>query len=154
MPEIVAKPVSQENGSAHDAPRESIDQVRDLLFGSQLRTVDARIQNLDERLKQEATAIRAELTALGAQLRESLESLNRQHQTFERAAGQADAELRDHLLKQSASLTDNLEKTSQRITQELDRMHQGLRSDKIDVAALVSGLTDLASRLGDSNKKQ
>lgn len=156
MPDV-AVPVpkaSAENGAAHDGSRESIDQVRDLLFGSQLRTVDARIQNLDERLKQEASTIRSELTALGNQLRESLESLNRQHQTFEAAAGQADAELRDHLLKQSAALSGNLDRTAEKISAELDRISTKLKTDKLDVAALVAGLTDLAGRLGDKGQKQ
>jgi F0F1-type ATP synthase membrane subunit b/b' len=143
-----------DNGAPHDAPAESIDQVRDLLFGSQLRTVNARIQNLDERLRQEAAAIRTELQALGAQIRDSLDSMSRQHQNFEAAAGQADAELRDHLMKQGAALTSNLESASQRIGTELDRIHKGLRTDKLDVQALVAGLTDLAARLGDSSQKQ
>jgi DNA anti-recombination protein RmuC len=154
MPETVSSTPSSDNGVAHDQQKESIDQVRDLLFGSQLRTVDARIQNLDERLKQEAATIRAELTALGAQLRESLESLNRQHRTFETAAGQADAELRDSLMKHSAALSSTLDKTSDRISQELDRIHNKLKSDKLDVAALVAGLTDLAGRLSDSVEKK
>jgi phage-related tail protein len=154
MPDVAVQKASSDNGLAHDGSKESIDQVRDLLFGSQLRTVDARIQNLDERLKQEAATIRSEVTALGTQLRQSLESLNRQHQTFEAAAGQADAELRDHLMKQSASLSANLDKTAERISAELDRISNKLKTDKLDVAALVAGLTDLAARLGDKGQKQ
>jgi len=153
MAETAAQSTDGANGAAHDTP-ESIDQVRDLLFGSQLRTVNARIQNLDERLRQEAAAIRTELQALGAQIRDSLDSMNRQHQNFEAASGQADAELRDHLMKQGAALTSNLEAAAQRINTELDRIHKGLRTDKLDVQALVAGLTDLAARIGDSNKKQ
>ena len=156
MPDVAVPKASADNGAAavHDGSRESIDQVRDLLFGSQLRTVDARIQNLDERLKQEAATIRSELNALGSQLRESLESLNRQHQTFEAAAGQADAELRDHLVKQGSALSSNLDKTAERISAELDRISNKLKTDKLDVAALVAGLTDLAARLGDKGQKQ
>jgi F0F1-type ATP synthase membrane subunit b/b' len=154
MAETATESAGSDNGAIHDGSTESIDQVRDLLFGSQLRTVNTRIQNLDERLRQEATAIRSELQALGAQIRDSLDSMGRQHQNFEAAAGQADAELRDHLMKQGAALTSNLDSASQRISTELDRIHKGLRTDKLDVQALVAGLTDLATRLGDSVKKQ
>lgn len=181
MSDTVSQAQSPVDGSTSDAPRESIDQVRDLLFGSQMRMVDARIQSLDERLKQEASTMRAdfdrrltdldgsirnelvqqagkldserikrieELKALGAELRESLKGLDQRHRTFEQAAGNADAELRDHLMKQSAAFSSDLAKTGERISAELDRITTGLQSDKLDVAALVGGLTDLAARLG------
>jgi len=176
-----AQQTASPNGSASEPPRESIDQVRDLLFGSQMRMVDARIKSLDERLKRETSALRSnfdrrlneldegirhelvqhagrldserakrveELKSLGAELRESLKSLDQRHRSFEQAAGLADAELRDHLLKQSAAFTTDLGKTSERISAELDRITNGLQADKLDVAALVTGLTDLAGRLG------
>ena len=169
------------NGSASEPARESIDQVRDLLFGSQMRMVDARIQSLDDRLNQETSSLRAdfdrrltdldgtirnelvqhanrldserakrveELKALGTELRELLKSLDDRHRTFAQAAGQADAELRDHLMSQSATFTAELAKTGERLSAELDRITNGLRADKLDVAALVAGLTDLAGRLG------
>ena len=187
MAETAPNKTSPANGSATEAPQESIDQVRDLLFGSQMRMVDARIQNLDERLRQDTsnlradferrlsdldTAIKNELTqhasrldaernkrvedlkSLGNEMRESLKTLEKRHQTFEQAAGQADAELRDHLLKQGASFTSDLGKTSDRLSSELDRISTALKSDKLDVAAIVSGLTDLAGKLGGSNKAE
>jgi len=71
-----ASQASTGNGSASEAPRESIDQVRDLLFGSQMRMVDARIQSLDERLKQETSSLRADferrLTDLDSAIRNEL----------------------------------------------------------------------------------
>ena len=171
------------NGSPSEPARESIDQVRDLLFGSQMRMVDARIQSLDERLNQETSSLRAdfdrritdldgtirnelvqhasrldserakrveELKALGAELKELLKSLDDRHRTFAQAAGEADAELRDHLMTQNAKFTADLTKTSDRISGELDRITNSLRADKLDVAALVTGLTDLAGRLSGS----
>ncbi len=160
---------------------ESIDQVRDLLFGGQMRMVDARIQSLDERLAHETSAMRADferqitdlddamkkelarhgerlvaertkrvddLKALSAELRDSLRSLEKRHHTLEEAAGQADAELRDHLMKQGASFASELARTSQKLASDLDRITNQLQSDKLDSAALVAGLTDLAGRLG------
>jgi hypothetical protein len=49
------------NGVQEPASADSIDQVRDLLFGAQLRSVDARIQKLEESMRAEAAAIRAEM---------------------------------------------------------------------------------------------
>ncbi|HEX6573985.1 MAG TPA: hypothetical protein VF042_03360 [Gemmatimonadaceae bacterium] len=180
-----------ENGAAAAAAAvpESIDQVRDLLFGSQMRMVDARIQSLDERLSHETSAMRAEfgrqinelddaikkelarhserlmaertkriddLKALSAELREALKSLEKRHTNLEEAAGLADAELRDHMLRQSAALTTDLNRTSDRITSELNRITTQLQSDKLDSSLIAQGLTELASKLvpAQAGKKQ
>jgi|SRR5687768_2708699 len=190
MADTAQQTTSPVNGAAAESPRESIDQVRDLLFGSQMRMVDARLQSLDERMAHETSALRTdfdrrlseidsslkagfaqhaerieterakridELKALGAELRETLKSLEKRHKNFEEAAGQADAELRDHLLKQSASLSSDLKATSEKLSSELDRITTRLQTEKLDAAALASGLTDLAGRLGirdsTSNKR-
>ena len=181
----MAKPAAQKpketNGAAAQAAPESIDQVRDLLFGSQMRMVDARIQSLDQRLSHEAGVMRADferqiteldsaikkelarhserlaaertkrvddLKALSAELRDSLKSLEKRHLSLEEAAGIADAELRDHLMKQGAGLAADLSRTSERLSSELDRITSKLQSDKLDAAAIVAGLTDLAGKLG------
>ena len=169
------------NGAAAPPAAEGIDQVRDLLFGGQMRMVDARIQSLDERLAHETSAMRAEferqiseldnsikkelarhserliaertkrvddLKALSAELRDSLRSLEKRHNGLEEAAGLADADLRDNLVKQGAALSADLSRTSDRLATELDRITSQLQADKLDSSALVAGLTDLAGRLG------
>ncbi|MEO7501763.1 MAG: hypothetical protein ABIW94_03905 [Gemmatimonadaceae bacterium] len=168
------------NGTPADPSPESIDQVRDLLFGGQMRMVDSRIQSLDERLLHETSALRTELErqigdldssikkelarhaerlasertkrvedlkALNTELRESLKVLERRHQSLEETAGLADAELRDHLVKNAASFSTELARTSERITSELQRITTQLQSEKLDSAAIAAGLTDLAAKL-------
>jgi len=168
------------NGTPADPSPESIDQVRDLLFGGQMRMVDSRIQSLDERLLHETSALRAEferqigdldgsikkelgrhaerlasertkrvedLKALNSELRESLKVLERRHQSLEETAGLADAELRDHLVKNAAAFSSELARTSERITGELQRITSQLQSEKLDSAAIATGLTDLAAKL-------
>jgi DNA repair exonuclease SbcCD ATPase subunit len=180
MAKITTQKTKAANGPPADPAPESIEQVRDLLFGGQMRMVDARIQSLDQRLIHETSAIRAEferqigdldgsikkelarhserlatertkrvedLKALNAELRESLKMLERRHQSLEEAAGLADAELRDHLVKQSTAFSSELARTSERISGELERITSALQNEKLDSAALVSGLTDLAAKL-------
>ena len=170
------------NGAAAQATPESIDQVRDLLFGGQMRMVDARLQSLDERLSHETSAMRADferqiteldaaikkefgrhaerlaaertkrvddLKALSAELRDSLKSLEKRHHNLEEAAGLADAELRDHVIKQGTALSADLARTSERLAAELDRITSQLQADKLDSSALAAGLTELAGRLGN-----
>ncbi len=180
----MAKPPAQKtkpaNGTSADPTPESIDQVRDLLFGGQMRMVDSRIQSLDERLLHETSALRTEferqigdldgsikkelarhaerlasertkrvedLKALNAELREALKALERRHQSLEETAGLADAELRDHLVKNAASFSTEMARTSERITSELQRITTQLQSEKLDSAAIAAGLTDLAAKL-------
>ncbi len=190
----MAKPPTQKtkpaNGTPADPSPESIDQVRDLLFGGQMRMVDSRIQGLDQRLLHETSALRADferqigdldgsikkelarhaerlasertkrvedLKALNAELREALKSLERRHQSLEETAGLADAELRDHLVKNAAAFSSELARTGERITDELQRITTQLQSEKLDSAALAAGLTDLAAKLtggGQSSPKK
>lgn len=178
------------NGPAAQPAPESIEQVRDLLFGGQMRMVDARIQSLDERLAHETSSMRSDferqiteldnaikkelarhaerlvaertkrvddLKALSAELRDSLRSLEKRHNGLEEAAGLADADLRDHLLKQGASFSNELTRTSDRLSSELDRITSQLQADKLDASSLVAGLTELAGRIAPASaqgKKQ
>ena len=73
------------NGVGDTRAPESIDQVRDLLFGAQLRAIDARIQSLDDHVRAESQAIRAELresvSALDARISSELGRLTSQLQS-------------------------------------------------------------------------
>lgn len=180
MAKIPPQKTKSVNGTPADPPPESIEQVRDLLFGGQMRMVDSRIQSLDERLLHETSALRTEferqigdldgsikkelgrhaerlasertkrvedLKALNTELREALKALERRHQSLEETAGLADAELRDHLVKNAASFSSELTRTGERITSELQRITTQLQSEKLDSAAIAAGLTDLAAKL-------
>ena len=172
------------DGAAAEQP-ESLDQVRDILFGGQMRMVDTRLRGLEERIAQEQTALRNdfdrkiteleeasqqqfaaqaerltaertkradELKALSAEMKEALKSLERRHVQFEEATGQADAEVRDHLMKQSAAFAAELARTSERLTSELARAESSLRSDKVDNTALAGTLIDLAARFSGGER--
>lgn len=177
------------NGPAPDASPESLDQVRDILFGGQMRMVDSRLQGLESRLQQEQAALRTEfsraigdlddamkkglaqlndklaserakrvedLKALVSDMRESLKNVDRRHQGLEEATAQADAELRDHLVKQGTALSADLARTADRLTNQVESIAARLQAEKLDTAALASGLTDLAQRLtgnGSSGKR-
>ncbi len=159
---------------------ESLDQVRDILFGGQMRMVDARLQGLESRMQQEQASMRSEfarelsnlddamkrgvaqlneqlagerskraddLKALSSDMRDLVKSLERRHQALEEAASQADAELRDHLVRQSATQSADLARTAERLSNALDQVSTKLQNEKLDTSALASGLTDFVSRL-------
>ena len=179
---IIADQAPASNGPAPDsspAP-ESLDQVRDILFGGQMRMVDARLQGLESRMQQEQASMRAEFTrelaniddamkrgiaqlndqlagerskraddvkALSSDMRDLVKSLERRHQALEEAASQADAELRDHLVKQSVAQSADLARTADRLSNQLDQVSHKLQDEKLDTSALTSGLTDFLGRL-------
>lgn len=49
-----------DNGASAEPAPESLDQVRDILFGGQMRAVDNRLRGLEERIQQEQMALRNE----------------------------------------------------------------------------------------------
>ncbi len=170
------------NGAAPDeaANPESLDQVRDILFGGQMRVVDSRLRSLEERIHEEQAAMKAEFTrqladldestrkgfaaqteklaterakrvddlkAMGSELKEALKNLERRHLKLEEVAGQADAELRDQLLKQGAALSAELARVADRFAAELDRRASALQDQKLDTAVMATALTEMAARL-------
>ncbi|HSQ28298.1 MAG TPA: hypothetical protein VLN49_00520, partial [Gemmatimonadaceae bacterium] len=100
-----------------------------------------------ERLSAERAKRADDLKALSVELKEALKSLERRHLKFEEATAQADAEVRDQLMKQSAAFTAELSHTAERLTSELDRAAASLRADKVDTTTLAGTLTEMAARL-------
>jgi DNA repair exonuclease SbcCD ATPase subunit len=171
------------NGASNDhavEQPESLDQVRDILFGGQMRMVDTRLRGLEERIAQEQTTLRNDFTrklaeleeaskkefaaqaerlaaerakraddlkALSAEFKDAFKNLERRHLQFEEATSQADAEVRDQLVKQSAAFAAELSRTAERLTTVLDRAASALRAEKVDTTTLAGTLTDMATRL-------
>ena len=59
------------NAAAAAEQPESLDQVRDILFGGQMRMVDARLRSLEERIVLEQTTLRNDLSRKIAELEEA-----------------------------------------------------------------------------------
>lgn len=187
MPKSVAPTANSGNGAPAAAPApyaaeqpESLDQVRDLLFGGQMRMVDSRMRGLEERITQEHASLRNDLArrideieaaskqefaahvdrlnaertkraddlkAMSIEFKDALKNLERRHLDFQEATSQADAEVRDRIMKNSAAFSAELSRTAERLTSELDRAESALRADKVDTATLVGTLTDMAASL-------
>lgn len=110
-------------------------------------TMKRGIAQLNEALAADRSKRADDLRALSIDMKELMKSLERRHHALEEAASLADAELRDHLYKQSASQAAELAKTADRLAQQLERVATKLQMEKLDTAALASGLSDLVSRL-------
>ncbi len=76
MAKNVAGPRPKSGNGAGNAPApseqpESLDQVRDILFGGQMRMVDARLRSLEERIVLEQTTLRNDLSRKITELEEA-----------------------------------------------------------------------------------
>ena len=153
-----------------DVQPESLDKVRDILFGGQMRAVETRLQGIEERLRQENevlradfarqvesldTFIRSEVQILNERLAaertkraEELKSLAAEVKEAIRALEKRHVKLEESANLADAALRDQLLMMGEQLTTELTRSHQALDSAKTDRTALAGLLTDMAARLG------
>jgi hypothetical protein len=153
----------QDTGTAStEAPPESLDKVRDILFGGQMRAVESRLQGLESRLLQAQESLRSEFTkqldALDATVRKEVQSLSERLDT-ERATrteqlkslgettSMADADLREAIMQQGQALSAEIARLSERLSADLARSVLELKVEKASLATLASLFSDLASRL-------
>jgi hypothetical protein len=153
-----------------DTQPESLDKVRDILFGGQMRAVETRLQGIEERLRQENEVLRADFArqveSLDTFIRSEVQILNervaaeRTKRTEElkslaaeikeaiRALEKRHVKLEESTNLADAALRDQLLMMGEQLTTELTRSHQALDSAKTDRTALAGLLTDMAARLG------
>jgi DNA anti-recombination protein RmuC len=154
--------------SPNDTAPESLDKVRDILFGGQMRAVESRLQGLEERLMREQASMR---TDFSQQLAEVDASARREAETLgERLAAERvkrteelkalGAELKEvlrslekrHLKLEElsgmadAEIRDQIMQQSRAITAEIERLSQRVTSDlNREVSALRTDKTDVSA---------
>ena len=111
-----------------EAQPESLDKVRDILFGSQMRAVETRLQGLEERLLREHETLRADF---GRQV-ESLDGFIRSETQL----------LADRLSAERAKRTEELKSLAAEIKETIRALEK--RHDKLEEAANMAdaGLRD------------
>lgn len=154
---------------------ESLDKVRDILFGSQMRAVDSRLERLEERLREEHESLRAdfsrqmasmdafirsEVAALTERLMtesrkraDDLKALSAEIHDVLRAMDRRHMKLEEATTMADATLRDQLLQQSAAAATELARLGERLGAElSRSHAALASAKTDrsaLASLLTD-----
>ena len=131
-----AKPAAR----ANVAPEGNVDQIRDILFGGQMRDYDRRFDELDERSKREAERARAEFIKRF----ESIEQLLK--------------EQADKHAAQLKKLDNELKVSAEAASVSSDRLAKALRSELADVdekydagtSALRDRLHKLANETAES----
>jgi len=101
-------------GNAPASPSEqpeSLDQVRDILFGGQMRMVDARLRSLEERIALEQTTMRNEL---GRKITELEEASKKEFATHAERLSTERAKRADDLKALSVELKESLKNLERR----------------------------------------
>jgi chromosome segregation ATPase len=171
----VADPPAAAPAAAAEPQPESLDKVRDILFGSQMRAVDTRLQGLEERLREEHEAIRTDfakqvesldgfirsevqtlterLAAERARRAEELKALSAELKEALRSLEKRHVRLEESANMADAALRDQLLMQSTTAAAELGKMGERLTAElKRSHAELASAKTDrtaLASLLTD-----
>lgn len=137
----------------------SLDKVRDILFGVQLRDVDRRFARLEQRMVDDAAALREDLrrrlAALEQYVKSEVESLNtRLRAEHEMRSGTAESLARDlaslttNIDRRTAAIDDAIDRKQREVRQQLLEQHQQLSDDLLRKSGeLLAALTREADAL-------
>ena len=136
------------DGPPADSPPGSLEQVRDILFGGQMRMVDARLHGLEARMQQEQLSLRTdfqrEVTVLEESVKKSVTELG-ERLADERAKRAEDLKVLSSDLKE---LVKNLERRHQSLEEAASQADAELRDHLFTQGASQSAeLAKTADRL-------
>lgn len=121
-----------------EAQPESLDKVRDILFGGQMRAVESRLQGLEERLRREQDTLR---TDLGKQLGELDSFARREFQTLAERLAAERAKRTEELKSLGAEIKEALralEKRHAKLEDSTSMADAGLRDQLLLQAKAAS----------------
>jgi hypothetical protein len=129
----------------------NIDQLRDIIFGGQMREYEKRFARMEERLVKEISELREEVRQRCATLeryaRDELQSVTERLAATNEMASKQHRELRGQLLEQTQSLTEEAHRRAIELRSVIDDEAARLRDEKADRTALSDLLVELALRL-------
>ena len=170
-PAPATRPADLPPAPPNDVAPESLDKVRDILFGGQMRAVESRLQGLEERLMREQAVIRSDfdkrLADLDASVKRDAQTLGdrlnaeRTKRTEELKALSAEIketlrslEKRHVKLEElsglaDAEIRDQILQQSRAIGAEIERLSQRVSTDlNREVASLRNDKTDVSAIVG------
>ena len=147
---------------------ESLDKVRDILFGGQMRAVESRLQGLEERIMREQATMRTDFNkqladldasakrdaqALGERLvaertkrTEDLKTLSSEIKEILRSLEKRHVKLEELTTLSDAEIRDQILQQSRAINNEIERLSQRVTADlNREVASLRNDKTDVSA---------
>ena len=169
-PSPPARPADLPPNDPATAP-ESLDKVRDILFGGQMRTVEARLQGLEERIMREQAALRSDftkqiadvdatakreahtlserLTAERTKRTEELKALSGELKEILRSLEKRHVKLEELTGMADAEIRDSLLQQSRAMSAEIERLSQRITADlNREVTSLRTDKADVSALVG------
>lgn len=136
-----------QNAPEAEPPMGSVDQIRDILFGAQMRTYEERFSELEARLIDEASSLRDDIHIRFQELERNLE--------IERGErGDATDRVVDELRSTAQSIAERADHDRDELRNELSAVRQALierldamQASKTDRAALSGLLRQMAAEI-------
>jgi hypothetical protein len=170
-PAPAARPADLPPAPPNDVAPESLDKVRDILFGGQMRAVESRLQGLEERLMREQAVIRSDfdkrLADLDASARrdaqtlgdrlnaertkrtEELKALSAEMKEILRSLEKRHVKLEELSGLADAEIRDQILQQSRAIGAEIERLSQRVTADlNREVTSLRNDKTDVSAIVG------
>jgi len=170
-PAPASRPADLPAAPPNDATPESLDKVRDILFGGQMRAVESRLQGLEERIMREQAAMRSDfnkrladvdttakrdvqtlndrLTAERTKRAEDLKALSAEIKEVLRSLEKRHVKLEELSGLADAEIRDHILQQSRAISAEIERLSQRVSADLArEVASLRNDKTDVSALVG------
>jgi hypothetical protein len=167
-PAPASRPADLPPAAPNESAPESLDKVRDILFGGQMRAVESRLQGLEERVMREQATLRSDfdkqLADLDASAKRDAQTLN-ERLAAERTKRAEDLKALSTELKEilrslekrhvkleelsglaDAEIRDQILQQSRAIGNEIERLSQRVTADlNREVASLRNDKTDVSA---------
>jgi len=126
--------------TAESAGSASLEKVRDILFGVQVRDIERRFARLEERFIKETDDLKDGVTR-------RVNALEQRAATLDELMSATQREFRQHQVDIHQRLTDDIRQKVDNVLLTLARELQELRTEKADRVLIAAIFTELAQRL-------
>jgi len=167
-PAPASRPADLPPAAPNDTTPESLDKVRDILFGGQMRAVESRLQGLEERVMREQDSMRSDfnkrlaeidatakrdtqtlndrLTAERTKRAEELKALSAELKEVLRSLEKRHVKLEELSGVADAEIRDQILQQSRAIGAEIERLSQRVTADlNREVTSLRNDKTDVSA---------
>jgi hypothetical protein len=167
-PPAPTRPADLPQPAPNDGTPESLDKVRDILFGGQMRAVESRLQGLEERIMREQATMRSDFNkqladfdasakrdaqTLGERIvaertkrTDELKALSAEIKEILRSLEKRHVKLEELSGLADAEIRDQILQQSRAITAEIERLSQRVTADlNREVASLRNDKTDVSA---------
>jgi len=143
---MAEKKQAQKSAGESAPAQDSVDQIRDILFGQHLRDFQQRFASLEAQMQDKITELGQAIDQLNSHIGQRLDSLNK---SLTQEQQHTANELAEEIQQVEKKLSHKITETEADIQQQLDTQVSRLDDRKTDRHELARWLNELAGKLAD-----